>query len=100
MDKFSTKSGVTTTEFWFALLPTVFSMLVMAGVIAPNDSSYLLGLAKEIVPGIVATVSLVVYITSRTNLKREYIKSQSGIESLPDTEQKGILESSAETKLG
>lgn len=68
------RNGVQTSEFWVTLLPTVVAGLVITGVISESDTNYIVEMAKDIVAGIVALASIITYIVSRSNLKREIVK--------------------------
>lgn len=68
-------SGIKTSEFWVTLLPTVIAMLVLTGVIDQGDTDMTMSLAKDIVSGIIALVSITTYIVNRSNLKKEIVKA-------------------------
>lgn len=68
------RNGVQTSEFWVTLLPTVVAGLVITGVISESDTNYIVEMAKDIVAGIVALASIITYIVSRSNLKREIVR--------------------------
>jgi len=69
------RNGSKTSEFWLTLLPTVVAMLVITGVIDQGDTDMTMSLAKDIVSGVVALVSIATYIVNRSNLKKEIVKA-------------------------
>ena len=64
------KAGIKTSEFWLTVVTSILSILVMAGVIGPEDSNRVGSIAKDTFSGIVAIVSIVSYVVSRLKLKR------------------------------
>lgn len=68
------KSGFATSEFWMAFLPTLASLLVLSGVVGADDSNYLVALGKDVVAGVVALISILKYVQSRTEIKVEAMK--------------------------
>ena len=80
------KSGIKTSEFWITLLPTVIATLVLTGVIEEGDTDLVVGLAKDIVAGIVAVASIVTYIVNRSGLKKEIVRSSVLNNNLLETE--------------
>ena len=69
------KSGFKTSEFYLTLIPTIISMLVLAGVVPVESQTQVLEMVKDAVAGIVAIVGIVSYITGRTEVKKAYINS-------------------------
>jgi len=94
------KSGVLSTEFWMTLVATGISMAVLGGLIAEGEVDQVMALAKDAIAGVVAIVSLVTYIISRTNLKREIVRSESGTLPEKDTPQLELPVSETPVELG
>jgi hypothetical protein len=63
------KPGWKTTEFWLALLPTVFTIVQASGLIPAGDAAGLSSDTSKIVIGIFAVCSVVAYIRSRVMVK-------------------------------
>lgn len=70
------KSGLKTSEFYVTLVSTVVSLLVMAGVVEPAYQNELTDLVVQAVGGVVALGSVIAYLLSRTELKREELRLQ------------------------
>lgn len=70
------KSGLKTSEFYVTLVSTIVSLLVMAGVVEPAYQSELTDLVVQAVGGIVALGSVIAYLLSRTELKKEELRLQ------------------------
>lgn len=70
------KSGLKTSEFYVTLVSTVVSLLVMAGVVEPSYQNQLTDLVVQAVGGIVALGSVIAYILSRTEIKKEELRLQ------------------------
>ena len=81
MDK-STKVGWKTTEFWVTAVSGIVAALVGSGVISMSDKTSLDNEVTKITAGVVALGSIWAYIQSRTAVKTEIIKKQTGIEVL------------------
>jgi len=64
------KSGLKSTEFYTTLIPGVASLLVLTGVIAPENASEAGEMVAQIVSGVVAAVTFVAYLAKRTDLKK------------------------------
>ena len=69
------KPGIKTSEFYVTMLPVVIAGLVFSGVIGESDTDYIIALIKDVIAGVVALFSIVSYIFSRSQLKRESLKS-------------------------
>lgn len=65
----NTKPGVKTTEFWVTILIQILSLLVVFGVITPEEQGNISTGVQQLVAGIVQLVSAVAYIWSRTKAK-------------------------------
>lgn len=63
------KPGFKTSEFWLTTVTSVLSILVLAGVVGPDDSSRLVALVKDLIAGVVALIGIVAYIAGRVKLK-------------------------------
>ena len=70
------KSGFKTSEFYVTLVSTLVSLLVMAGVVEPSYQSELTDLVVQAIGGIVALGSVLGYLLSRTELKKEEMRLQ------------------------
>jgi len=68
------KPGIKTSEFYVTMLPVVIAGLVFSGVIGESDTDYIIALIKDVIAGIVALFSIVSYIFSRSQLKKESLK--------------------------
>ena len=64
------KPGFQTTEFWLALGSQVVLMLVLFGVVTPEDSDALKDAVTKIVTGVFTVASSVSYIVGRYLLKK------------------------------
>ena len=62
-----------TTEFWTSLIAQIVGILVLTGGIASTDADHIKTLGQEVVGGIIALVSLLQYVKSRTVLKQTVI---------------------------
>ena len=69
------KPGIKTSEFYVTMLPVVIAGLVFSGVIGESDTDYVTALIKDVIAGVVALFSIISYIFSRSQLKRESLKS-------------------------
>lgn len=74
------KPGIKTSEGWGTIVATVVSLLVMAGVLKPEDSSLITDLATQAVGGIVALGVLATYILARVDLKKKALEVSRDIE--------------------
>lgn len=67
------KPGIKTTEFWLALLAQLIPLLVIFGVIAPEEADNLQEAATQLVMAVGAFIAAVLpiwkYIDSRTRVK-------------------------------
>lgn len=79
MEANKVKSGYITSEFPVAFIPTVVSILVLAGVIGETEADQVAELVKQAIFGIIAIASLVSYIMSRTELKKTKLLLDSGV---------------------
>jgi len=68
------KPGIKTSEFYVTMLPVVIAGLVFSGVIGEGDTDYIIALIKDVIAGVVALFSIVSYIFSRSQLKKESLK--------------------------
>ena len=74
------KSGVKTTEFAVTILTTISSMLVVSGILKPEDATQFVELGSQIVAGVLALIVVVSYIRGRVNVKTEQLKLQTALE--------------------
>jgi len=74
------KSGVKTTEFAVTILTTIASVLVLSGILKPEDATQFVELGSQIVAGVLALVVVVSYIRGRVNIKTEQLKLQTAVE--------------------
>lgn len=70
------KSGVQTSEFWVTLITSIIGLLVMTGIVSPNESNNLVQSLTAIVGGIIMIAPAVTYIFGRTWLKRKALSTQ------------------------
>lgn len=70
------KNGFLTSEFWVSFVGAVLSLLVLGGVIGPEDSNNLLVLGKDVVAGVVALLAIVNYARGRVALKDTALKTE------------------------
>ena len=70
------KSGIKTSEFYVTLVSTLVSLLVMTGVIEPSYANQLTDLVVQAIGGVVALGTVIAYILSRTELKKEEMRLQ------------------------
>ena len=63
------KKGIRTTEFWLTAVTSVLSLLVLAGVLGPDESSRIVSTIKDILAGVIALFSVIAYISGRVKLK-------------------------------
>jgi len=62
-------SGWQSSEFWMTIITSICSILVMLNIIGQEQANQLVQAVGSIASGIVAIVSIVVYIISRTKVK-------------------------------
>lgn len=65
------KPGWQTSELWLTVVASVVSLLGTTGVIGSDQLPTLQALAKDLVLGVVALVSIVAYVAGRMKLKSE-----------------------------
>ena len=69
-----TKSGWQTSEFWLQFIPHIFTLLVMLGMVKPEDASTLQGAIGDIATKVIAIIGSVMvvwkYIDGRIKTKQ------------------------------
>ena len=68
------KTGLKSSEFYVTLVSMVVSLLVMSGVLEPSEANQLSELVVQAIGGVVALGSVISYILSRTELKKEEMR--------------------------
>lgn len=68
------KPGIQTTEFWMTLVPQIATILVVVGVLPSEDVDGVTKMIAGVIAGIVSLVSLVAYVWSRVQLKKEALR--------------------------
>lgn len=68
------KSGVKTSEFWVTLIPQLATVLVVVGVLPSEDVDAIVKAIAGVITGIVSLVSLIAYIRSRLELKKQAMR--------------------------
>ena len=63
------KPGWQTTEFWITLATQVVAVLVLTGVIKPENQELALSIGTQIVTGLLAAVLAITYIVARFKVK-------------------------------
>jgi NhaP-type Na+/H+ or K+/H+ antiporter len=70
------KTGLKTSEFYVTLVSMLVSLLVMTGVLEPDKASEISELIVQAIGGIVALGTVIGYLLSRTELKKEEMRLQ------------------------
>ena len=60
----------TTSEFWTAIIPSVFGLIAMSGVLTPEKASEAARLTMTIVGAILAGIGSSTYVAARSELKQ------------------------------
>lgn len=77
-----------TSEAWASIIAQVVGLLVLVGGIASTDADKIKALGTEVVGGVIALVSLMQYIKSRTALKQAVIDNMPALQPDPVDELK------------
>ena len=70
------KSGITTSEFWITAGANIIALLALGGIFNPADTPEVTENFSQAIGGIFGVIANIVYIISRTSIKKEIIKKE------------------------
>ena len=74
MADFKIKNGLFTTEFLTTVITQVVGLLVISGIIAPEQQSETAELITNVIVGIMSLITAIAYIKGRNEIKKVMIE--------------------------